>query len=643
MPRTKVARPPTEVIEDSIALVGAAVEIPASQRQTVRTKRYEVTKDWQRRAWEFYDTVGELRFGANWVGNALSRVELHATTDTSAGQKDLTTGPAYEAVEGLFGSATGRSQMLNTYGIHLSVPGETYLIAVPQPGDEPDEWMTVSTDEIKRFGDSRWVLDRGDGEKRTLPNDAMVMRVWRPHPRAFYEADSPCRAVLPILHEIVQLTKHVAASIDSRLGGAGLLLLPSEMTFATPNNGVDPSDPATDPFMVALTEAILTPIEDRGSAAAVVPIVVKAPAATISAAQHMTFSTPFDAAAQSLRDEAIRRLALGLDLPPEVMLGQGDSNHWASWQVDESAIKVHIEPACNLLCDALTRFYLWPVLRRQGIKSWSDFYVRADTSALRTRPNHSAEAIQLYDRLEVSGEALRRETGFSEYDKPTSEDMRGAVLRKMAMGITNSDLTAGALRLLGIEVAPAYSTVADTSNPMVGEEEISTPEAQREVPVVPPPDERRVLPAERESGRGLQRNPSQRREVEQIGRPRNNGRTNPAPAAAATDDQVNMVLAACEVLAMRALERARNRIDRRGKQMRVCSAPEADEALKDAWVAVPRVAGLCGLEPNALRTRLDAYTRAVLYSGHDHDPDLLHRVLFVLDVDEVEHAFEGAT
>lgn len=640
MPRTKVARP-TEVVEDSTALVGAAVEIPASQRQTVRTKRHEITKDWQRQAWEFYDSVGELRFGANWVGNALSRVTLFATTDTSQGAKDLTSGPAYEAVEALFGNATGRSQMLNTYGIHLSVPGETYLVAEPQSGGEPDEWMTVSTDEIKRVGGTQWVLDRGDGDKHPISNDALVLRVWRPHPRSFYEADSPCRAVLPILREIVQLTKHVAASIDSRLGGAGLLLVPSEMTFATPANGVDPADPATDPFMVALTEAMLTPIEDRGSAAAIVPIVVKAPAATISAAQHMTFSTPLDVAAQSLRDEAIRRLALGMDLPPEVMLGQGDSNHWASWQVDESAIKVHIEPACNLLCDALTRFYLWPLLRKQNIKSWADFYVRADTSALRTRPNHSSEAIQLYDRLEISGEALRRETGFSEYDKPTDEDMRGAVLRKMAMGITNSDLTAGALRLLGIEVAPAYSTVADQSDPYVSEEEISTPEAQRPVPEIAPAEERRTLPQERENTRGLQRNPSQRREVENIGRPRNNGRTNPAPAA--SGEHVNMVLAACEVLAMRALERARNRIDRRGRQMRVCSAPEADEALKDAWVAVPRVASLCDLDPTALRTRLDAYTRAVLYSGVDHDPELLHRVLFVLDADEVNHAFQAAS
>lgn len=642
MPRTKAVRP-TEVVEDSTALVGAAVEITPARRASVRTKRNEVTKDWQRQSWEFYDSVGELRFGANWVGNALSRVVLFATTDTAQGAKDLTSGPAYDAVEALFGNATGRSQMLNTYGIHLSVPGESYVIAIPQSGDTPDEWMIVSTDEIRRLGDG-WVLDRGDGDKTPVPTSALVLRIWRPHPRSFYEADSPCRAVLPILREIVQLTKHVAASIDSRLGGAGLLFVPSEMTFATPADGTDPGDPSTDPFMVALTEAMLTPIEDRGSAAAIVPIVVKAPAATISAAQHMTFSTPLDQAAQSLRDEAIRRLALGMDLPPEVMLGQGDSNHWSSWQVDESAIKVHIEPACNLLCDALTRLYLWPVLQKQGVKSWEKFYIRADTSALRTRPNHSSEAIQLYDRLEIGGEALRRETGFSEYDKPSDEDMRGAVLRKMAMGITNSDLTAGALRLLGIDVQPRYSTVADQSNPMVSEEpnqgEITTPEAQQPPPVIAPPEQRRVLPQERENGRGLQRNPSQQRPVEQVGRPRNNGRTNPA---AASTENVNMVLAACEVLAMRALERARNRIDRRGKQMRVCSAPEADEALKDAWIAVPRVASLCGLDTLALRTRLDAYTRAILYSGVDHDPDLLSRVLFDLSADEVAQALAGAT
>lgn len=32
-----------------------------------------------------------------------------------------------------------------------------------------------------------------------------------------------------------------------------------------------------------------------------------------------------------IRDEAIRRLALGLDIPSEILTAQGGMNHWSSW------------------------------------------------------------------------------------------------------------------------------------------------------------------------------------------------------------------------------------------------------------------------------------------------------------------------
>ena len=37
--------------------------------------------------------------------------------------------------------------------------------------------------------------------------------------------DSPVRAALPILRELVGLTQHVSAQIDSRLAGAGMLVM----------------------------------------------------------------------------------------------------------------------------------------------------------------------------------------------------------------------------------------------------------------------------------------------------------------------------------------------------------------------------------------------------------------------------------
>ena len=335
--------------------------------------------------------------------------------DTDHGRELILEGPPVDALEALFDGDSGKSQMLQALGVHMTCAGESYLVGEPAATEEnpdsvveADRWMICSTDEIKSTRAGAWVIDRGDGIKHNVTPEAMVIRIWRPHPRRHLEADAPARALLPILREIEQLTKHVAATIDSRLAGAGILMLPSEMSFRSPAMpGQDVSATTEDPFLEALTEAMITPIEDRASAAAIVPIVVQAPGGLLGDAKLITFSTPFDEQAQEIRKESIERLARGLDMPPEIMLGTAQSNHWTAWQVQESTWQVHIEPLMELVCAAITEQYLWPVLDVQGIDH-SGIYVGFNTAHLRTRPNKANEAISLYDRLELTDDALRQ-------------------------------------------------------------------------------------------------------------------------------------------------------------------------------------------------------------------------------------------
>src|SRR3546814_4238668 len=82
-------------------------------------------------------------------------------------------------------------------------------------------------------------------------------------------------------------------------------------------------------FNDAFMEAMLTPIRDRASAAAVVPLTVPIPddGTGRSAADYVhyqTFHTPFDKEKREMREEAIRRLALGQDAPPELLPGVGN-------------------------------------------------------------------------------------------------------------------------------------------------------------------------------------------------------------------------------------------------------------------------------------------------------------------------------
>ena len=49
-----------------------------------------------------------------------------------------------------------------------------------------------------------------------------------------------------------------------------------------------------------------------------------------------------------------------MDMPPEVLQGAGDANHWSAWQADESAIKAHTEPLLKLITTTISRQYLGP-------------------------------------------------------------------------------------------------------------------------------------------------------------------------------------------------------------------------------------------------------------------------------------------
>ena len=243
----------------------------------------------------------------------------------------------------------------------------------PADGNESadDSWRVLSNKELKQEG-SKWIIDRGDGQEERYedgshperPAEALVIRIWRPHPAKWVEATSPVRAALPILRELEGLTKHVAATIDSRLAGAGLLVIPKEATFDTPLEAdqANVDDSTLDPFMQELIAAMITPIRDRASASAVVPPVLRIPGELVDKVQHIKFWSDFSEKVLELIDAKIHRLALSMDMPPEELTGKGDMNHWGGWLATEDGIKLHIEPLCNLICDAITQKYHWPVL-----------------------------------------------------------------------------------------------------------------------------------------------------------------------------------------------------------------------------------------------------------------------------------------
>lgn len=484
-------------------------------KKHISPRRTAVSAEWQEEAWDMYDQVGEQRFLASTLAGRVAQarlfvgrydehgdlIELNEENDTAAVR------PILEA----FGdNMSGRVQMLHRMAVNLFIAGEGWLVGIPQhiidrkheeavdpskrPGitpfgvgiDEETEyegvdlesivWRFLSNDEVTANAQSDTVtvpIDEAATERIEFDaNDLFLIRVWRPHPRRSSEPDSPTRSVLPVLRELVGLTMHISAQIDSRLAGAGILVIPDSAKRAFKEAmGLD-ADDTSDPFTDALIEAMTTAIADRSSASALVPLVISADDESVDKFQHISFANQLDAAGKELRDEAIRRLALGQDAPPELLLGAGGMNHWGAWLVREDVVTTHIEPVLALIADALTTQYLWPVIEQtmdMDREERERYVVWYDVSHMVVRPNRSDSAMKLYDSGAISDAAVRSATGFDDADAPAVEEQNMDRAVELAM-----DLVSKAPSLLQ---APGLPTLVEQIRQVLqeGDEETAPP------------------------------------------------------------------------------------------------------------------------------------------------------------------------
>lgn len=446
--------------------------------------RKTTASGWQEDAWEMYDLVGEQHFLGSTLANQASKARFYVGTLGEGANITDMPDPTDDAelqsiLETIGGGPVGFAQMVQRMLVNLWVAGDGWLVGIPktllpdyEPEDEEEEealreWNSEAIldenqeDELS-MGDLEWrmlsvtevslrkeglvqLLIGEQGAKVEVDPDLLYMiRVWRPHPRRWWEADSPTRSSLPVLRELVGLTMHISAQVDSRLAGAGLLLVPASAARALKIAAGLPEDSPDDPFTDALMEAMLTPIGDRANASALVPLVVTVPDGTANDFQFITFAKPLDTEARNLRDEAIRRLALGQDAPPELLLGTGGMNHWGAWLVRDDVVTTHIEPPLALIADALTTQYLRPMMAEMGynkelIKKTVVWY---DTSKMVVQPNRAADALTLYDRDALSDEALREANGFDETDAPETSKMDLASQKAFIMVQENPGLMA---------------------------------------------------------------------------------------------------------------------------------------------------------------------------------------------------------
>lgn len=323
--RSVVSSVPQAVAPEPDALTAAAAPPRSPETQFLRN-----TERWQNEVWAFHDTLGEFNFGIGWQANMLSRVRLRAArlqADQDEPQIE-TTGPAADLMMRLSGGVGGQAQLMKRLSVQLSLPGEGYLIG--ETVKNLEQWQVRSVDEVRVQGKQYQVMDENTvttgQEWRDLADDHHIVRVWRPHDRYYHLADSPARSAREVMRELELINRKIAAEYLSRLASAGVVLFPDELNFPVREEFADEPNP----LMAEWIEIAATAIKNPGTASAVVPIPLTGPADVLDKIKHVDFTLTIDEKTIERRDSAIRRLAMKLDIPSEILLGMGKSNHWCT-------------------------------------------------------------------------------------------------------------------------------------------------------------------------------------------------------------------------------------------------------------------------------------------------------------------------
>jgi len=574
------------------AIAAATATVPLGPGSAWSSWKYG-NRDWQIEAWRLYDIVGELRFLAGWIGDSVSQARLYVTEINDSGEEsgEVTDAKISHLAAVPLGSGSQRDDNLRLMGIGLAVCGESWIVGEGGGTDDPENWFVVSPGQIRRTGADISVnrpMQVGGGVLTLTDGADLLMRAWRPHPNAIEQSDSPTRSAIPPLREIELLTKREFAELESRLTGAGVWFLPEGIDF--PRGEGDPE--GTTGFMALLQRAAAANIQDQSRASAMVPIMATVPDHLV---EHLdkfkptTFWSDLSDQIIPLKEKAIQRVGSAFEIPLELLVGLGESNHWSAWAVGEEGIK-RIKPYLATIADTLTRGFLRPALERAGVQDPERYAYAFDVAPLAVRPNRLTEALELSDRFMLTDEETVKSGAFTPGQMPDeAERLKMLLFRAVAKDPTLlSD--PGVRAAIGITAPVAPAPVAE----------------QPAIPAPPPPPV-----------------------------PDNAPPAEPPPGSAAAE-RLRFALVRSQVL--RAMELAGGRLttpgERRQRWATVArydlhsrvgpiTPDRADKELVGAWSQLPDVAAAMDLPADDLRRFLHGYCTELLTRGLAHSDDLL--------------------
>lgn len=415
-------------------------------------------QEWQRDAWEYFDAIGEVKQAAYFLANVVSQVRLFIAEVPDDPEQEPAPAPAGTLGLAEAEEALDRLRRGSVYGgiggllaesvLNLKVAGECFLIGEPEVpadpansdpekrGGRPEQWDVKSTDEVKVEGRKVEIIDAPNDTPREVkiagPGDddatdtVALFRVWQRHPRFSALADSALRGVLTECDELVLLSRAIRGAALSRAAGAGILAVPDDMSFPVdPDVGDDVEDPELDSFIRKLSAALTEPINDPGSPESVVPLVLRGKGEHLDKIRHITLDRPLDATASKQREELVKRLGHGLDIPVEELTGLADVNHWSAKVIDDSTWSRYGQPTTRAVCESWTEGYLWSSLDADGVDAAGArrlmiWFTPGDAIA---DPDESKTADEAFDRGAIDWSTYRTAKGYSEENAPTDAEL----------------------------------------------------------------------------------------------------------------------------------------------------------------------------------------------------------------------------
>lgn len=485
MPRL-TRQPPTAATQLARrrSLVAAARAIPAVKVNGTIISKPPDSKAMQDEAWTFFEDIPEIRQGLRYKSNIIAKVRLFPAvanpdpngdpipvTDARSGVPADVAAVAVTELARLKSLRGGQAEIKRQMILQAEVAGEGWIVGraphtetvlqldgTKEVVDVAESWEVHSVSEVIP-GDKGWRVTPS-GERSAgydLTAEDTLIRFWVRHPRFSERPESVVHGLKVDARPLLVLQQLVLADSNSKRPN-GFLLVPNEIDFAASPNQTDDDedDPDEDAFLTELAEMMQGPIADPEHPASVQPALVRGPAEFLKEVRHLVLDRK--AGDLDAKIEArVKRLARGMNLPVEVVLGLESTTFANADQIDRDEFDDYMQPSTEWMCDAITYGFLGPQLADNTsatVREWADrIFVWYDATPLFTKPRPEDSADAGYKEGAISGAAWRRVKGYDDSDAPSDvELLHRAGLQR---GALQGDLVVALLQLLGVNLGVA--------------------------------------------------------------------------------------------------------------------------------------------------------------------------------------------